>query len=1083
MTNPGSVGQHPGSETLAAFVDGRLRPDDRLAVEIHLGECDACREIVVDAAAMRDEVASFQSRASLASKPGLWIGLAASIVAVIVGWIALGRMDRSADPLQDAVRKLAANMGAFRQTTGRLSGPFSWGPPPSATRGAGTQKPPIEAEQAALEVEKLFRDGPTAASHAAVGMARLAIGDIDAGLAALEEALRLDPNQVDARVDLSAGYLARFHRNGLHEDAARALDAAAAALLRRPDWPAALFNRALALEVLGLRDEAISAWRTYLASRDDPGWKREAEEHLKRLTGSASTSPSPQLSPAMDDAELKTLAVDRPEALETLALDMIATNPQEPRTIAELSRVAASLHLAGRDGFVSDVAGAFVTAPSATRSCLSRGVAALVESRRRFDVSDYRTALTHAQDAARAFECGRAGELEASMQLAWIRFFQGDRESATHAASALVHEARKQQYHRVVSRGSYLVGLKGIGEGRERDGLVAYEAAIHAARLAGSPDLEATIVTARAEAFRLFGDPQSAWTNHAEAMRLLPHLTPRRRHIVVAGASLTASQSRLPAAAVTLAEWLTENSHATGDAAVMVGAHLQLARAWFEIEEFAKAEAAIDVAGRLLTSVSDLSARERYLREADWIGGAIDVREAPERAISRLSRAVESLTSVRRAEVLLARGRAHMKLGQREQALADWRQGIDLVEVQDAQIVTRGLRISRFGRLWDLFAEVIAASLDDPPRALVTAERSRARDLLDEMKRLSIRADLQFPLNWLPDDTVVLYYVSLPDALALWQLERSRTLGVSIPVGARELATRVRAYTTALRESASASSDALIEGLIPTTLPAGVKRIVVVPDGDLHAVPFAALRLPGSNQRLVERHVVMVAPSLSILRAALDVKPDRSRQGGILLIGVDAADPVRSLPRLPKVAEELAALVRLYPANMQTVLSGRTPTASRILAHLPSANVVHFAGHAVADEWFPSKSVFLTAPDDAGNTLTPGDFAGVRMIPGSVVVLSACDTARGRTYRGEGPISLARPFLAAGAGYVVSTLWAVRDDDASRVMADFHGRLARGLRADAALAEAQREAINRGQPAASWSAFEVIGSMVSERSH
>lgn len=46
----------PDPETLAAYIDDRLSAPDRAAVEAHLADCDACREVVVDTVATMPEV-------------------------------------------------------------------------------------------------------------------------------------------------------------------------------------------------------------------------------------------------------------------------------------------------------------------------------------------------------------------------------------------------------------------------------------------------------------------------------------------------------------------------------------------------------------------------------------------------------------------------------------------------------------------------------------------------------------------------------------------------------------------------------------------------------------------------------------------------------------------------------------------------------------------------------------------------------------------------------------------------------------------------------------------------------------------
>jgi CHAT domain-containing protein len=106
--------------------------------------------------------------------------------------------------------------------------------------------------------------------------------------------------------------------------------------------------------------------------------------------------------------------------------------------------------------------------------------------------------------------------------------------------------------------------------------------------------------------------------------------------------------------------------------------------------------------------------------------------------------------------------------------------------------------------------------------------------------------------------------------------------------------------------------------------------------------------------------------------------------------------------------------------------------------------------------------------------LIPADIAANRLRAHPVVVLSGCDTAIGHVYRGEGSLSLARPFLAAGAAAVIATEWPLGDIDAPVMVAAIHNAL-RGDSPAAALAHAQRDAIRAGMTIDRWATFVAFG--------
>ena len=74
----------------------------------------------------------------------------------------------------------------------------------------------------------------------------------------------------------------------------------------------------------------------------------------------------------------------------------------------------------------------------------------------------------------------------------------------------------------------------------------------------------------------------------------------------------------------------------------------------------------------------------------------------------------------------------------------------------------------------------------------------------------------------------------------------------------------------------------------------------------------------------------------------------------------------------------------------------------------------------------------------------PPEIAALKLQPGTLAVLGACETALGRTFNGEGAMSLVRAFLGAGASAVVAALWDVRDDEATRLLRSLHTRLSAG---------------------------------------
>jgi CHAT domain-containing protein len=183
------------------------------------------------------------------------------------------------------------------------------------------------------------------------------------------------------------------------------------------------------------------------------------------------------------------------------------------------------------------------------------------------------------------------------------------------------------------------------------------------------------------------------------------------------------------------------------------------------------------------------------------------------------------------------------------------------------------------------------------------------------------------------------------------------------------------------------------------------------------------------------------------------------------------------LPPLPWARREARGIARTLQLDASHVREGADASEQFLkTAPLTRYSILHFAAHARADAAFPDRSaVFLTPGGTAEDGwLQPREIAALDL-GGRLVVLSACESAGGSVLSGEGPLSLARAFFAAGAGAVLATRWPLRDDDAAFVMERFYRALGSGIGAAAALRQARRDAVDAGLPAAAWAGLALLG--------
>jgi CHAT domain-containing protein len=294
------------------------------------------------------------------------------------------------------------------------------------------------------------------------------------------------------------------------------------------------------------------------------------------------------------------------------------------------------------------------------------------------------------------------------------------------------------------------------------------------------------------------------------------------------------------------------------------------------------------------------------------------------------------------------------------------------------------------------------------------------------------------------------------------------------------------------------------------------KRLIVVADGAMQYVPFAALPEPGGAAEpvpLLVNHEIVSLPSASViamLRRETAGRPLPPRSVLVLADPVFEPDDPRlravfraagrqparepggavrppsvriTLARLAATREESGAILAATRSGSSVARLGFD--ASRAAAAGPEPaqyRTVHFATHGVFDNESPGMSgIMLSMFDGQGRPqdgfLRLHDIYGLRL-PVELVVLSACSTALGRQVRGEGLVGMVRGFMHAGAKRVVASLWKVDDEATGDLMRRFYAAMLReGRSPAAALRAAQLEV--RQQPRWKspfyWAAFSLQG--------
>jgi CHAT domain-containing protein len=281
----------------------------------------------------------------------------------------------------------------------------------------------------------------------------------------------------------------------------------------------------------------------------------------------------------------------------------------------------------------------------------------------------------------------------------------------------------------------------------------------------------------------------------------------------------------------------------------------------------------------------------------------------------------------------------------------------------------------------------------------------------------------------------------------------------------------------------------------------GIKNLIIIPDGYLHYLPFETLVADTSRTRfLVEDYKMSYAPSASSLINLLERRRKDTEKKDLLAF----ADPVYTFKKLPGLdinaeqilrkfylekgfafyplkysGKEVKQIGKLIQKPYRDIFIGEK-AREEILKKisLTDYKIIHFATHGLLDEDEVGRSgLVLTLDDDPQED----GFFQVREIYNTrlnadLVVLSACQTGKGKLEKGEGVSGLSRAFLYAGAESVVVSLWNINDKSTALFMGYFYEYLARGESKSQALrlAKLKMQQSKYSHPY-HWAAFILIG--------
>jgi CHAT domain-containing protein/tetratricopeptide (TPR) repeat protein len=338
----------------------------------------------------------------------------------------------------------------------------------------------------------------------------------------------------------------------------------------------------------------------------------------------------------------------------------------------------------------------------------------------------------------------------------------------------------------------------------------------------------------------------------------------------------------------------------------------------------------------------------------------------------------------------------------------------------------------------------------------------------------SIRGDAQVAstkdLSALLEDssTAVLEFLVLSDKVVTFVARKSPG-GVSVHLSTRDISNKLLADQVAKLQSKIAKGDLtfpadsrqLYDLLVRPVSPilTGAKRLVIIPDGPLWNLPFQAL-MDENGKYLAEKMAVSYAPSLTALREMQKKARERtpSKDAELVAFGnptVAAETEKRvgqvfmdeKLEPLPEAERLVNTLAKMYGPQRSRIYTGAAAREEMAKQEAPKYRIVQFATHGILNDISPMYSHLVLAQDEKDpnedGLLEAWELKDLDL-KADMVILSACDTARGKISNGEGIIGMTWAAFIAGAPTTVASQWKVESSSTTELMLEFHRQLLSG---------------------------------------
>lgn len=917
---------------------------------------------------------------------------------------------------------------------------------------------------------------------------------LDRAIARLEKALRLSRRRVPVLVDLSAAHLVRAERTQNHGDLWEALDLALRATKLDPRNPAALFNVALAAELIMLDDGAVNAWNAYLAVDSTSPW---AEEARRRRDAIPRWAPPEEPGPDASEAEVDSFARQYPQEARLLGQEKMLGKWGAAVLAGHADSAAAFLDLAERLGKALESRNGDFTLSDLVRDIRAyasdaRATRSLALSHREYAAGQAHFGNTEFESAAPLYNQVIALRPPSPVSVQWARAGRGaylmqmaKRERADAVLRDLLAEVDSVRHPALVGRIHWIRGTNFFREGSYAKAKSELLLASRMLEHLGEREFWGFAEYLLGEIACQQRDMPEAYRRMHRALGLLgPYRTSRYTHTLllalsrcVQGAGLKFTAELVQDEDVSVAEHVESKAH-------RAEAFIERARARLLAGREDQAFVDLVTAYRVVAGVNGEFTRKHLTGDVQSAAALLWAGTQPDSAARALDPAIEAATGnvVRLLPLLARRAELRLALGQIDKAQADLDSVTALIRKLSDKLAEASIRAGMIEEARNLFDQLVMLHVQagDSVEALEALERGRVSFAVADERAGGDSITLETPPG-----KMALEYALIGDTLLTWVVRGATVHFHRDTLDRADFLRTVERVWSALEspersDAAGPDLQRLYDWLIHPVrdhLNAPGKRLVILADGEIAGIPFDALLDRRTGRYLVENYTVSFAASLA--DAARPPMDSLARPASGLLIANPEFDrsAYPGLPRLGGASAEVASLAKIYPSSK--VLSGRGATADSLKQHAPDFDFIHYAGHAVFDDMRPERSYLVLAGGRDGR-MSADSITTIRLPRTRLVVLSACQTLRSREGRSGGFAGLSGALLAAGAQGVVGSLWRVSDQYTQPLMLEFHNEYSRTGDAADALRKAKIQMLRsdnaKHRSPTTWAGFRYAGS-------